>query len=125
MIPISLVIKIHDLAIVKHGGLNGVRDESGLMSAIERPFSGFGDTEFYPSPEEKAAAIIESIVKNHPFMDGNKRTGFILMVHILNEYQKDINAPEDEIYDFVINIAASHWDYDQILSWIQTHVVEL
>ncbi len=125
MIPVSLVIKIHELAIAKHGGLNGVRDENALFSAIERPFSGFGDTEFYPSPEEKAAAVIESIVKNHPFMDGNKRTGFILMVHILNEFHKDIDAPEDDIYDFVIQVAAGKWDYAQILSWIQKHVIDI
>ena len=57
MIPLSLVIKIHELAIAKHGGLNGIRDENGLISAIERPYSGFGDTEFYISPEEKAAFL--------------------------------------------------------------------
>jgi death on curing protein len=63
MIPISLVIKIHKLAIAKHGGLDGVRDENGLLSAIERPFSGFGDTEFYRSPEEKAAAVSKVSLK--------------------------------------------------------------
>ena len=59
------VLEIHHILIKKFGGSQGVRKENGLKSALERPFSGFGDIEFYPSPEEKAGAILESVAKNH------------------------------------------------------------
>lgn len=79
MISKQEIIRIHQILIRRYGGIQGIRDLSMLESALERPYSGIEDQEFYPGPEEKAAAIIESIVKNHPFKDGNKRTGYVLM----------------------------------------------
>jgi death on curing protein len=102
-----------------------LRDKGGLEAALERPFSGFGDFEFYSLPEQKAAALIESIVKNHPFVDGNKRTGYVLMRILLLAYNKDISTTEEEKYDFVINVAAGKWDYDQILDWIKKHLIDV
>ena len=96
MISKKQVLKIHAKLIEEFGGKAGIRDEELLEAAILRPFGGFGDEEFYPSPEEKAAAIIESIVKNHPFLDGNKRTGYTLMRLILMSANRDIEANEDE-----------------------------
>jgi death on curing protein len=67
MIDISDVEKIHNLLIDKFGGSKGVRDRGALESAIARPFATFDNTDLYPSPTDKAAAILESIVTNHPF----------------------------------------------------------
>lgn len=92
MIDYQEVLEIHQVLIREFGGLQGVRDENGLKSALERPFSGFGETEFYPNPEEKAGAILESIVKKHPFIDGNKRTGFFcihLNINLLRPIPKN------------------------------------
>ncbi|WP_448518432.1 type II toxin-antitoxin system death-on-curing family toxin [Rhodoflexus sp.] len=122
MIDYQELIEIHQLLIREFGGLQGVRDENGLKSAIERPFSGFGNTEFYPSPEEKAGAILESIVKNHPFIDGNKRTGYVLMRLLLMNAGKDIAATQDEKYEFVIAVAAGKLDFQQIVTWIKQRV---
>ena len=72
MISKKQIIKIHQILIKRFGGIQGVRDLAMLESSLERPRSGLGDREFYPTPEEKAEAIIESIVTNHPFNDGNK-----------------------------------------------------
>lgn len=77
MIDYEEVLAIHQILVDDFGGSQGVRDENALKSAIARPFSGFGETEFYPSPEEKAGAVLESVLKNHPFLDGNKRTGVV------------------------------------------------
>jgi death-on-curing protein len=76
--------------------MEGVRDPGLLDAALQRPFGGFGETEFYPSAEEKAASILESVAKNHPFLDGNKRTAYVLMRLMLLEYGKDIDATQDE-----------------------------
>jgi len=101
-----------------------VRDENGLKSALERPFSGFGETEFYPSPEEKAGAILESVVKNHPFIDGNKRTGYVLMRLVLMNFGKDIKATQDEKYNFVIAVASGKLDFQQIVTWIKQRTAD-
>ena len=68
------VLFIHSRLIDETGGSHGVRDTGLLLSAVERPKSGFGDTELYPDIFAKSAALMESLIKNHPFIDGNKRT---------------------------------------------------
>lgn len=65
------IILIHNEVIKRHGGLNGVRDEGALESAITRPYQTFGGEDLYKTCFEKAAAIAESIIMNHPFIDGN------------------------------------------------------
>ena len=119
MIDYQEVLEIHQVLIREFGGSQGVRDENGLKSALERPFSGFGETEFYPNPEEKASAILESIVKNHPFVDGNKRTGYVLMRLVLMNFGKDIQATQGEKYDFVIAVASGQLDFQEIATWIK------
>jgi death on curing protein len=125
MIQLKDALFFHSNIVIASGGADGLRDVGGLEAALERPFSGFGDYEFYPTPEQKAAALIESIVKNHPFIDGNKRTGYVLMRLLLNVYKKDIEISEDEKYDFVIKVAEGKWGYDEILNWLQKYVVDL
>jgi len=119
MIDYQEVLEIHQVLIREFGGSQGVIDENGLKSALERPFSGFGETEFYPSPEEKAGSILESVVKNHPFIDGNKRTGYVLMRLVLMNFGKDIQATQDEKYDFVITVASGQLDFQEIVTWIK------
>ncbi|GAB3342097.1 type II toxin-antitoxin system death-on-curing family toxin [Larkinella ripae] len=121
MITVDEVLLIHRRLIEEFGGSDGVRDEGSMLSAIGRPYSGFGDTEFYQNPEEKAAAIIESIVTNHPFVDGNKRTGYVLMEIILRTNNVFINASLQERYDFVIQIATGDLKYNGIVDWIKKH----
>jgi death-on-curing protein len=74
MILIKDVLNLHEMLIEFYGGSNGVRDQGSLESAIARPFMTFDGQDLYPSPLEKAAALIESVAKSHPFVDGNKRT---------------------------------------------------
>lgn len=124
MIDLQDVFEIHQVLIQEFGGLQGVRDEGLLKSAIERPFGGFGETEFYPTPEEKAGAILESIVKNHPFTDGNKRTGYVLMRLTLMQFGKDIIATQDEKYSFVIEVASGQIDFQEIIAWIEKRAIK-
>ncbi len=120
MISKEEVLKIHRILIQRYGGIQGVRDMGMLESAMERQNAGLGDIEFYPTPEEKAAAIIESIVLNHPFNDGNKRTGYVLMRLTLLENGLDLAADSSEKYNFVMDIASGQLGYDSILEWIHT-----
>lgn len=122
MISIEEVLQIHEILIERFGGSDGVRDIRLLDASISRPFNTFDQNELYPSITDKAAAIIESIVKNHPFIDGNKRTGYTLMRLLLLDQGLDINATEDEKYDFVIGIASGKFNFDQIKNWIEIKV---
>lgn len=124
MMKLEVVIDIHEVLIKKYGGSSGIRDQAALESAISRPYQTFDGTELYKSSAEKAAAIIESIIKNHPFVDGNKRTGYILMQVILQKDGKKIQASEDEKYEFVIDIAAGQSEYNRIRAWIEDRIKE-
>lgn len=122
MITLKDVLIIHQLAIKEFGGSTGVRDMGLLDSAIQRPFATFANEELYPTAIDKAAAIVESIVKNHPFSDGNKRTGYILMRLFLLKSKMDIEAIESEKYDFIINIAEGKIEIEGIKLWIKNNL---
>lgn len=124
MIDLQDVLHIHKVLVEQFGGIQGVRDAEILISALERPFSGFGEEEFYSSPSEKASAIVESIVRNHPFLDGNKRTGYTVMRLLLMHYGKDIQATQDEKVNFTLSVASGQLNYEQILAWIEAHLIE-
>ncbi len=105
MITKEEILLIHNQVVQLHGGANGVRDMSGLESAIARPYQTFAGNFLYPSCFEKAAAIGESIIMNHPFVDGNKRTGYVLMEVLLRLEGFRITSSDEELYQFVIDIS--------------------
>jgi len=80
MILVKEVLQIHELLINGFGGSSGIRDLAGLESSLKRPFQTFDGVELYPSPIQKAAALLESLLMNHPFMDGNKRTAYVVAI---------------------------------------------
>ncbi len=119
MISEREVLEIHDILIERFGGSKGVRDRELLDSALNRPYQTFDGKELYPTPIEKAAAILESVVKNHPFTDGNKRTGYVLArLHLMNK-QIDIKADQEHKYQFVIAISKGELSFDQIKEWLE------
>lgn len=118
MISQEDVIKIHELLIDQFGGSHGVRDKNSLDSAVNRPFATFDQQELYPEPIEKATAILESIVTNHPFIDGNKRTGYVLARLLLLKYGLDIIATQQDKYKMVIAVSKGEWKFEQIKNWL-------
>ena len=122
MISVSQVEEIHKILIDQFGGSHGVKDYGALSSALSRPFQTFDAKALYPTAIEKAAALIESILINHPFVDGNKRTGYVLMRLLLIQNGFDINASQDEKYQLVIRIASGKSNFSDIVYWLQHHV---
>jgi death on curing protein len=122
MIEFKEVEKIHDILIENFGGAKGIRDRGALESAINRPYQTFDGQDLYQDPADKAAAIFESIISDHPFVDGNKRTAYVLMRLILLENRLDIAMGQDEKFDFVIKAAKGEMTFDQISKWIKDHL---
>jgi death on curing protein len=125
MITLQDVLRFHELSIQKFGGSEGIRDEGYLQSAIERPFSTFAGEELYPTPYEKAAAILESILKNHPFVDGNKRTALIACDAMLRLHKLIFTLSEDESYDFVVKVATSQIDFETSVQFLKSNSIQL
>ncbi len=121
MFSLRQILLVHAELIEKYGGLQGVRDRDSLESALNRPFQFFADVELYPSPHHKAAAILQSIIINHPFVDGNKRTAFYLASVLLLDSNLEFTATEDEKYDFLIDIAKGEMEFDSIVEWLIEH----
>lgn len=113
--------EIHKLVIEMFGGSHGIRDYNGLESALARPFQTFDNQDLYLNTLQKAASLIESILINHPFIDGNKRTGYVLLRIFLIQNGIDILASQEEKYVFIIGVASGTLKYDQILDWLQKH----
>lgn len=124
MIELKDVLNIHNILIDKFGGSKGVRDNGAFESAINRPYATFDGKDLYTSPEEKAAALFESILINHPFVDGNKRTAYTLMKLILLENGVDFLADHDEKYKMVIAASTGEIRFDEIKSWIQSRLIK-
>ena len=125
MISIHQAELIHRILIARFGGSQGIRDKNALESALARPFQTFDSSDLYPSILEKAASLIESILVNHPFVDGNKRTGYILLRLFLIQNDIEISASQDNKYEFVINIASGTLKYEAILSWLTANTKEM
>lgn len=123
MVTIQEVLAIHKEVVALYGGADGVRDKGALESAIARPFQTFGGEELYPNFYEKAAAIGESIMMNHPFVDGNKRTGYVLMETILRVNGYKIIAGDDALYEFVVGITTGEKRFAEIVEWLKDNSV--
>jgi death on curing protein len=86
MILIEDILNLHEKSLEDYGGGSGIRDIGLLESDIARPFQTFGGKDLYPDAFSKAAALGESLIINHPFVDGNKRTGIAGLLTLLMEY---------------------------------------
>ncbi len=119
MILIEDILELHHKSIKDYGGANGIRDIGLLESAIARPFQTFADEDLYPTIFDKAAALGESLIINHPFVDGNKRTGLLAMLSLLISNQYTLNASSNDLYNFVINISTGSLSFEKIVEWLK------
>ena len=125
MIDLNTANELHNILIEKFGGSKGIRDKGALLAALARPFATFDQIDLYPTPVEKASAILESIIINHPFVDGNKRIAYLLMRLTLLEFDCDILATQDEKYQMTIAASEGMIRFDQIKMWINEKLVSI
>ena len=122
-IGLAEVVEIHRLVIEASGGSHGVRDLGALESAIAQPRMSFGGEDLYPSVAEKAAALCFSLVKNHPFVDGNKRVGHAAMETFLVLNGLELEATTDEQEKLMLDLAAGELDRPELVRWVSEHLV--
>ena len=115
------VLLLHKLLAEATGGSVGVRDEGLLDSALEGAFAGFGDTEFYPTKEEKGARLGYALISNHAFVDGNKRIGVYVMLSFLEMNGIRIRCTDDELVHVGLTVADGNMSYEELLSWVIDH----
>ena len=125
MISLADILLLHEFSILDYGGMDGIRDEGLLLSAIERPFHTFDGKDLYPTPYQKAVSLAESIIINHPFVDGNKRVGFLAMIALLNEHNIDFIADQDDAYACVLSIATGKYNFDHVANWLKANTRDI
>ena len=118
MISEADILLLHEYSIRDFGGATGLRERDLLLSAIARPYQTFDGTDLYASPYEKAAALGESLIINHPFVDGNKRTAFLAMLALLHEYGIEFSGSVEDTYGFVLAMSRGEKDFDAIAEWL-------
>ena len=116
----AVLIAAHDEQLAEHGGAAGFRDEGLFDSALARPLNLVA----YESPDvcTLAASYAVALAKNHPFIDGNKRTAFVAMEVFLLLNGHDLNASDAECVLAMLAVAASEWDEATLAAWLREHV---
>jgi death-on-curing protein len=117
------VREIHEFVIQLYGGSFGLRDEGLSESALASPRQTMFDEELYPDLAAKAAILLIGLVKNHPFVDGNKRTAFLATLRFLEINGNTLAAGQDELFDLIQDIVSSQVEKEQVTQWFLAHVV--
>jgi len=120
----SQVLRLHELAIEAFGGTLGLRDMGALDAAVSRPQMTFGGEDLYPDLAAKAGALLHSLVANHPFLDGNKRTGAAASELFLAANGLDLAASDEELEELVLAVARGELAAEALAIWIRQRLVE-
>lgn len=117
----AAIERIHEEQIAEHGGGAGLRDPGLLESALARPLNawGYGETDVHAL----AALYAEGLAKNHPFVDGNKRTAFMAAYTFLGLNGLELDAPEPEAVEMMLGLAAGTLTRDEFAAWLRERSV--
>lgn len=115
------IIMLHSQLIKATGGTDGIRDYGLLESALTAPFHSFAEIDMFPSIQQKAARLCYGLVKNHAFIDGNKRIGAHAMLVFLALNKIELDYTQEELISIILNIASSKCDFNDLLDWIIEH----
>lgn len=123
MIELTLeqILELHSLVVIETGGSLGLRDLGRLESSIATQNQSVFGQDLYPNVTDKAAAIIRSIIADHPFVDGNKRIAILVGLTFLKLNEIIYDFKPGELEDYAVKIATDHIDIPQISIWLQDH----
>ena len=115
------IINHHKQLIDDTGGSHGLRDEGLLDSAYNAPFQRFDNQELFPTIQQKSARLAYGLIKNHPFVDGNKRIGTHVMLILLALNGIELNYTQEELYTIILKIASGTAELNKLTEWILNH----
>lgn len=116
------VVFLHSKLIKRYGGLDGLRDENMLESALAAPQQTFASQDLYPTPIEKIVRLSYGLVMNHPFLDGNKRIGAFVLTLEMAVNNIDFRVSDDELSKEFYDLAAGEIDYQSFLAWVRSKI---
>lgn len=120
-LTLEQLLQIHALVLLKDGGADGVGDAGRLEAAVASQYQVVFGEELYRSAHQKSAAIIRGIINDHPFVDGNKRTGLLSGLTFLEINGYHFTARKGELEDFAVHIATKRLEVDAIATWLEHH----
>lgn len=117
------VLFIHARLVAETGGQAGMRDLALLESAVACPRATVDGAELYAGVYSKTAALLDSLVNNHPFVDGNKRTGITATGLFLRLNGLRLRAIQDELEAFTLRVASIHPPLEELAEWLRSHAI--
>jgi death-on-curing protein len=121
-LTLAEVLELHRRVMAQTGGLSGVRDLGGIEAALGQPRQTFTGRNLYPSLADKAAALGYALIRNHPFLDGNKRVGHAAMETFLLLNGHELDATVDDAERCILRVAAGEASRDELLEWVRAHL---
>jgi len=122
LLDVEDVVHLHDRALSElGGGSGGILDIRLIEASVARMSSGVEGEEFFPDLFDKAAALLESLIRNHGFVDGNKRTAILSAGTLLERNGWRLSYQADEIVQFTVGIANRQIELPQIVTWLRAH----
>jgi len=115
------IVAMHSELIEQSGGLDGIRDNNMLDASVNSPFHTFGGQYLYPTLQAMAAHLAFSLIKNHPFLDGNKRIGILSMLVFLDINNLPVICTDDELVTIGLGLAESTITESELIEWIISH----
>jgi len=123
-LSVAQVLALHRRQLAVFGGSGGLRDRGGLEAAVARPRMTFGGEDLYPDVAAKAAALLHSLVMNHPFVDGNKRVAAMAAELFLAANATQLTASDDELTAMTLTAAQGRLDAEAIAIWLRQRTRE-
>lgn len=120
-LTVDEAIAIHDHFVKKFGGALGIRDDGLLESAVYRCQASYGGNDLYQSIFEKAAATLHSMIFDHPFVDGNKRTAIMSAFSLLLRNGYEFEASDEELVAFPLAVEKTRPVISEIAGWLKRH----
>lgn len=122
LISLEEVEQLHDSALARDGGMPGLADRPGLLSALGGAFQTFGGHELYPTIQDKAAKVSFEIIMRHPFNDGNKRTAAAQLLVVPRRNGVYVLPGRDDLYKTVLDLAADDIEYADLIRTLRSCV---
>jgi death on curing protein len=121
-LSIQQIEALHASQVEEYSGATGLRDRGGLEAAVARPAMTFGGEDLYPDLASKSAALMHSLVMNHPFMDGNKRVGAQAALVFLLVNGSEVEASSEELVEITLAVARGEIDAESLAIWFRQRI---